>query len=142
MGRALRCGSTTEPRRGATVTKILIVEDTVDVADTIADMLRTEGYEVVVAYNGRDGLAAFQRERPDLVILDLILPGGLHGFDVLKAMREYTDVPVIMLTGRDEEVDRVVGIEMGADDYVPKPFSMRELLARVRAVLRRAGIEE
>ncbi|MCD6350960.1 MAG: response regulator, partial [Armatimonadetes bacterium] len=82
----------------------------------------------------------FQAERPDLVILDLMLPDGVHGFDVLREMRQFTDVPVIMLTGRDQEVDRVVGIEMGADDYVVKPFSMRELLARVKVVLRRAGI--
>jgi len=122
------------------MTKILVVEDSQEVADAVGDMLEAEGYEVVVTYSGPDGIQLFQQVRPDLVILDLMLPGGMHGFDVLKAMREYTNVPVIMLTGRDQEVDRVVGIEMGADDYMVKPFSMRELLARVKVVLRRAGL--
>lgn len=120
--------------------KILVVEDSQEVADAVRDMLSAEGYEVAVTYSGPDGIQLFQQVRPDLVILDLMLPGGVHGFDVLKAMREYTNVPVIMLTGRDQEVDRVVGIEMGADDYIVKPFSMRELLARVKVVLRRAGL--
>ncbi len=129
-----------ESSHGGHKMKVLVVEDSREIANSVADMLKAEGYEVVVAYDGSEGLAAFNQERPDLVILDLMLPDGVHGFDVLRQMRQHTNVPVIMLTGRDEEIDRVVGIEMGADDYVVKPFSMRELLARVKVVLRRAGI--
>lgn len=120
--------------------KLLIVEDEKDLADAVAEMLQREGYEVAVAYDAASALEVFGEERPDLVILDLMLPGA-HGFDLLRTMREQTNVPVIMVTAKGEEIDRVLGIELGADDYVVKPFSMKELVARVRAVLRRSGFD-
>jgi len=117
--------------------RILIVEDDRSIADSVSYTLRQEGFEVKVAYDGAAGLDAFRAFRPDLVILDLMLP-VLHGFDVFRAIRRQADTPVVMLTAKAEESDRVAGIELGADDYVVKPFSMRELIARVRMVLRRA----
>ncbi len=116
--------------------KVLIVEDDPGVAEPVAVALKAEGYEVVVAEDGPSALDKFVQEKPDIVILDLVLP-EMHGFDVLQAMRRKADVPVIILSGRGEESDRIAGIEMGADDYIVKPFSMRELTARVRMVLRR-----
>jgi two-component system response regulator RegX3 len=117
---------------------ILVVEDERSVADAVAYALQREGFEVTVAREGKAALDLFQKAAPDLVILDLMLP-GLSGWDLLGAFRRERRVPVIMLTARAEETDRVAGLEMGADDYVTKPFSMRELVARVRAVLRRTS---
>lgn len=122
-------------------TQILIVEDEPAVADAIAYTLRQEGYEVSTAEDGAAALARLAAAAPDLVILDILLP-GCSGFDVCREIRRTSKVPVIMLTARGEEIDRIVGFELGADDYVTKPFSMRELVARVRACLRRAGSEE
>jgi two-component system, OmpR family, response regulator RegX3 len=123
------------------VTRILVVEDEESFSDALSYMLRKEGFEVAVAGNGPDGLAEFGRSGADLVLLDLMLP-GLSGVEVCRELRLSSDVPVIMLTAKDAEVDKVVGLEIGADDYVTKPFSTRELLARIRAVLRRRGQPE
>jgi len=120
---------------------ILIVEDERSVGDAVAYALEREGFEVVVAREGKAALDLFQKNAVDLVVLDLMLP-GLSGWDLLGAFRRERRVPVIMLTARAEEADRVAGLEMGADDYVTKPFSMRELVARVRAVLRRGSGSE
>lgn len=116
--------------------KILLVEDEVAIADSVAYSLRNEGFDVEVAYDGLEGLALFSTFSPDLIVLDLMLP-KLSGLDLCRTLRKDSGVPIIMLTAKTEEIDRVVGLELGADDYVPKPFSIRELVARVRAVLRR-----
>jgi two-component system response regulator RegX3 len=118
--------------------KILVVEDEPALVDALEFGLGAEGFDVVAATDGDTALTTFERERPDLVLLDLMLP-GLSGTEVFKRMRAGSAVPVIMLTAKDSEIDKVVGLELGADDYVTKPFSMRELVARVRAVLRRGG---
>lgn len=118
--------------------KILVVDDERPIADILAYNLERAGYRVVVAHDGRQALQMFARERPDLIVLDIMLP-GLDGLAVCREIRQTSQVPILMLTAREEEVDRVVGLELGADDYVTKPFSPRELLARVRAILRRAG---
>jgi two-component system response regulator RegX3 len=120
------------------VTRILVVEDEDSFSDALSYMLRKEGFEVAVAASGPDGIEEFDRAGADLVLLDLMLP-GLSGLEVCRQLRQKSDVPVIMLTAKDAEVDKVVGLEIGADDYVTKPFSARELLARIRAVLRRRG---
>ena len=117
---------------------IVVVEDDHNIADLLELYLRREGYRVVQAETGEDGLAAVRDQRPRLVVLDIGLPGGVDGLEVCRRLRSTTDVPVIMLTARDEEVDRVLGLELGADDYVTKPFSPREVVARVKAILRRA----
>lgn len=121
--------------------KILVVDDEQSITDLLEYNLRRNGYRVVVARDGRQALRLAQAEHPDLVILDLMLP-GLDGLDICRALRRESSIPIIMLTARDEEVDRVVGLELGADDYVTKPFSVRELMARVKAVLRRAASGE
>ena len=118
------------------MTRILIVEDEVSFSDPLSYLLSKEGYEVSVAENGNDALTEFDATGADLVLLDLMLP-GLSGVDVCRALRQRSNVPVIMLTAKDSEIDKVVGLELGADDYVTKPFSSRELVARIRAVLRR-----
>ncbi|GIW07347.1 MAG: DNA-binding response regulator [Dehalococcoidia bacterium] len=118
------------------MTTILLVEDARDLARIVARELAAAGYRVVQAADGRTALAVAARERPDLVILDWMLP-ELDGLEVLRELRRSTATPVLMLTARGEEADRVIGLELGADDYLPKPFGMRELLARVRALLRR-----
>ena len=119
--------------------RILLVEDESSVAEAVAYTLQQEGFEVLTAADGRVALDRFEAEPPDLVVLDLMLP-AISGWELLAAFRKQRPaVPVIMLTARAEETDRVAGLEMGADDYVTKPFSMRELVARVRALLRRAG---
>jgi len=124
------------------VTRVLVVEDEESFSDALSYMLRKEGFEVAVCPTGPDALDAFDRRGADLVLLDLMLP-GLPGTEVCRALRQRSNVPVIMLTAKDTEVDKVVGLELGADDYVTKPFSSRELVARIRAVLRRLGeIEE
>ena len=119
--------------------RILIIDDEPEMVRGLEDNLRFEGYQTLSATNGADGLDLALREGPDLVLLDIMMP-RLSGWDVLRGLRaKQRDLPVIMLTARGEEVDRVLGLELGADDYVTKPFSLRELLARVRAVLRRPG---
>jgi DNA-binding response OmpR family regulator len=120
------------------VKKILIVDDEPTLVATLRYNLEREGYAVVEAVDGESALAATRSEQPDLVLLDIMLP-GLDGFEVCRILRKDTNVPILMLTAKTEEVDKVVGLELGADDYVSKPFSTRELLARVRALLRRAG---
>ena len=119
--------------------RILIVDDEPEMVRGLEDNFRFEGYQTLAATTGNEGLALAVREAPDLILLDIMMP-ELSGWDVLRALRQKgLDIPVIMLTARGEEVDRVLGLELGADDYVTKPFSLRELLARVRAVLRRPG---
>ncbi|HVF06500.1 MAG TPA: response regulator transcription factor [Frankiaceae bacterium] len=123
------------------MTRLLVVDDEPSISEPLMFMLRREGFDVSVAANGPDALAEFDRVGPDLVLLDLMLP-GMPGTDVCRALRQRSNVPVIMLTARDSEIDKVVGLELGADDYVTKPFSTRELVARIRAVLRRHGDED
>ncbi|MEO6143132.1 MAG: response regulator transcription factor [Dermatophilaceae bacterium] len=118
------------------MTRILLVEDEESFSDPLSYLLRKEGYEVAVAETGPSALVNFDRDGADLVLLDLMLP-GLSGMDVCRALRQRSSVPVIMLTAKDSEIDKVVGLEIGADDYVTKPYSSRELLARIKAVLRR-----
>ncbi|MEO6018896.1 MAG: response regulator transcription factor [Knoellia sp.] len=123
------------------MTRILVVEDEVSFSDPLSYLLRKEGYEVSIAENGNDALTEFDSAGADLVLLDLMLP-GLSGVDVCRALRQRSNVPVIMLTAKDSEIDKVVGLELGADDYVTKPYSSRELLARIKAVLRRLSEPE
>jgi len=118
------------------VTRVLIVEDEQSFADPLAFLLRKEGFTTAVASTGQSALDEFDRNGADIVLLDLMLP-GMSGTDVCKALRQRSGVPVIMVTARDSEIDKVVGLELGADDYVTKPYSARELIARIRAVLRR-----
>jgi two-component system response regulator RegX3 len=117
---------------------VLIVEDEDALAEPLAFLLRKEGFEVTVVGDGPSALAAFERSGADIVLLDLMLP-GMSGTDVCKQLRLKSSVPVIMVTARDSEIDKVVGLEIGADDYVTKPYSARELIARIRAVLRRGS---
>ncbi|GAA2092438.1 MULTISPECIES: response regulator transcription factor [Brevibacterium] len=127
------------------MTRILLVEDEESFSDPLSYLLGKEGYEVAVAADGLDALAEFDRGGADLVLLDLMLPGA-SGTEVCRQLRAKSNVPIIMLTAKDSEIDKVVGLELGADDYVTKPYSSRELLARIRAVLRRnaepADLEE
>jgi two-component system response regulator RegX3 len=123
------------------VTHVLVVEDEPSFAEPLTFMLRREGFAVTVADNGPAALSEFDRVGPDLVLLDLMLP-GMSGTEVCRTLRQRSNVPVIMLTARDSEIDKVVGLELGADDYVTKPFSARELVARIRAVLRRRGDDD
>ena len=124
------------------MSRILVVEDEESFSDPLSYLLRKEGYAVAVAATGPEALAEFEKNGADLVLLDLMLP-GIPGVEVCRQLRTRSAVPIIMLTAKDSEVDKVVGLEMGADDYVTKPYSSRELLARVRAVLRRhADVEE
>jgi two-component system, OmpR family, response regulator RegX3 len=121
-----------------TMPKILIVEDEPSLVDALEFALVAEGFDVVTSSDGAASLQLYERERPDLILLDVMLP-GLPGTEVAKRIRAGSAVPIIMLTAKDAEIDKVVGLELGADDYVTKPFSMRELTARVRAVLRRGA---
>ena len=118
------------------MTFVLVVEDEESISDALSYLLRKEGFEVAVCPTGPDALDTFDRRGADLVLLDLMLPGPA-GTEVCRSLRQRSDVPVIMLTAKDTEVNRVVGLELGADDYVTKPFSWRELLTRIRAVLGR-----
>ncbi|MBX9244852.1 response regulator transcription factor [Actinotalea ferrariae] len=118
------------------MTRILVVEDEESYRDPLSYLLRKEGFDVSVAATGPEALDEFERGGADLVLLDLMLP-GLSGIEVCRRLRQTSTVPVIMLTAKDSEIDKVVGLEIGADDYVTKPYSSRELLARIRAVLRR-----
>lgn len=120
--------------------RILIVDDEPAVLDMLAYNLRRANYEVLTAADGRTALYLARNDRPDLILLDLMLP-EVDGFDVCRELRRSSQVPIIMLTARDDEIDRVVGLELGADDYVCKPFSVRELMARIKAVLRRVAGE-
>jgi DNA-binding response OmpR family regulator len=117
--------------------RVLVVDDESNLRHTLGYALRQEGYEVLTAENGEDGLEMFRTTKPELVILDVMLP-RLDGFEVCRRIRRESEVPILMLTARDTELDKVVGLEIGADDYLAKPFSMRELIARVRAMLRRS----
>lgn len=119
--------------------KILVVDDEPALLETLAYNLENAGYEVITANDGPSALKAARKESPELVILDIMLP-GMDGFEVCRILRQEMTTPVLMLTARDDEIDRVVGLEMGADDYLTKPFSMRELLARVKAMLRRVRL--
>ncbi len=116
--------------------KILVVEDEKAIADILVFNLQREGYDTLVAYDGAEGLRCAMEEAPDLILLDVMLP-KMDGFEVLNHIREKHDTPIIMLTAREEETDKVLGLELGADDYITKPFSMRELMARVKANMRR-----
>ena len=120
---------------------ILVVDDEPHIVEVVQDYLKQAGYRVLTARDGQTALTLARHEHPGLVLLDLMLPGGLDGLDVCRRLRQdpsLTDVPIIMLTARIEETDRLIGLELGADDYITKPFSPREVVARVRAVLRRA----
>ncbi|MFZ4510759.1 MAG: response regulator [Candidatus Nanopelagicales bacterium] len=123
------------------MTRVLVVEDEESFSDALSFMLRREGYEVGVAADGAAALDEFDRHGADLILLDLMLP-GISGTEVCRTLRQKSAVPIIMVTAKDGEVDKVVGLELGADDYVTKPFSSRELVARIRAVLRRRGEPE
>ena len=116
--------------------KILVVDDEVDIVEFIDDYLTGEGYKVIKAYDGVEALDKIRQGLPDLVVLDIMLP-GLDGFEVCKQIRTESAVPIVMLTAKDTDVDKIVGLEIGADDYMPKPFNPRELVARVKAILRR-----
>lgn len=123
------------------MTDVLIVEDEAALAEPLAFLLEKEGFTVRIAGDGPSALAQFEDAAADIVLLDLMLP-GMSGTEVCKALRQRSSVPVIMVTARDSEIDKVVGLEIGADDYVTKPYSSRELIARIRAVLRRGGEHE
>ncbi len=116
--------------------KILVVDDEISLQETLAYNLKKQGYDVETTGDGSEALDLAREHRPDLIILDVMLP-GLDGFEVCRILRREMSTPVLMLTARDDEIDRVVGLEVGADDYLAKPFSMRELIARVKAMLRR-----
>lgn len=121
--------------------KILVVEDEKKINDLVKLYLEKEGYQVAQAFNGREALELFQERKPDLIVLDLLLP-QIDGREVCKTIRKHSEVPIIMLTARTEEVDKLIGLEIGADDYITKPFSPRELVARVKVVLRRYQVKE
>ena len=123
------------------MTRVLVVEDEESFSEALAFMLRKEGFEVGVAATGPDAVSLFDQSGADVVLLDLMLP-GMSGTEVCRALRLRSHVPIIMVTAKDSEVDKIVGLELGADDYVTKPFSSRELVARIRAVIRRAGEPE
>jgi two-component system alkaline phosphatase synthesis response regulator PhoP len=123
---------------------ILVVDDEPQIVEVVQDYLKQAGFRVLTARDGQTALTLARHDRPDLIILDLMLPGGMDGLDVCRCLRQdptLADVPIIMLTARTEETDRLIGLELGADDYVTKPFSPREVVARVRAVMRRARHE-
>jgi DNA-binding response OmpR family regulator len=124
-----------------TICSVLLIEDEESLVSSLTYYLRKSGFKVASAMTGPAGLAAVRTERPDIVILDLMLP-GIDGLEVCRRLRSESDVPIIILTARAEEMDRVVGLEVGADDYVTKPFSVRELAARIRALLRRSARHE
>ena len=118
------------------MTRVLLVEDEASLREPLVFLLTKEGYEVIEADNGNDAITAFKTAEPEIILLDLMLP-GMSGNDVCRVIRQSSNVPIIMLTAKDDEIDKVVGLEMGADDYVTKPYKSRELLARMKAVLRR-----
>lgn len=120
---------------------ILVVDDEVNIVDILRSNLEREGYEVITAYDGHEALNRALKDAPDLILLDCMLP-GMDGFDVCRNIRKESSVPILMLTAKSEEIDKVLGLELGADDYITKPFSIREVLARVKAQLRRSDIVE
>ena len=120
--------------------KVLVVDDEKAIVDILKFNLKREGYETIEAYDGEDGLNLAMAEKPDLILLDVMLP-SMPGFDVCKKIREKSNVPIIMLTARTDEIDKVLGLELGADDYITKPFGIREVMARVKANLRRNTME-
>ena len=120
--------------------KILIVEDEAAIVDIVSFNLEKEGYTVIAAYDGEEGVEKAKAENPDLILLDLMLP-KMDGYEVCKYLRRSMSTPIIMLTAREEEVDKILGLELGADDYITKPFSMRELMARVKANIRRQALD-
>jgi len=119
-------------------TKIILVDDEPEILTLVRDYLSREGFTVLTAVNGSEGLELIEREKPDLVLLDWMLP-GMSGLEMCKHLRETSTVPIIMLTAKSEEIDRVLGLEFGADDYIVKPFSLREMAARIKTVLRRSS---
>src|ERR671910_787023 len=125
---------------GADAQTILVVEDEASIASFVAMYLRNAGYGVQVAPNGRDAIAKAEAGSPSLIVLDLMLP-DIDGIEVCRRVRQRSDVPILMLTARDEDVDKIVGLEVGADDYLTKPFNPRELVARVKSILRRSAPE-
>jgi len=118
--------------------KLILVDDEPEILTLVRDYLTREGYTVVTAINGHEGMELIEREKPDLVLLDWMLP-GISGLEMCKRLRETSTIPIIMLTAKSEEIDRVLSLEFGADDYIVKPFSLRELAARVKTVLRRSA---
>ena len=118
--------------------RILLIDDDIGLSDLLSQLLELEGFALTQAYDGEQGLMMAQQQDYDLILLDVMLP-KLNGFEVLRALRQHKQTPVLMLTARGDEIDRVVGLEIGADDYLPKPFNDRELVARIRAILRRAN---
>jgi DNA-binding response OmpR family regulator len=120
--------------------KILVVEDEQTLLETLTYNLKREGYEVDGVSDGRTALNKARQKKPDLIVLDIMLP-GIDGFEITRILRQEMTIPILMLTARDEEIDRVIGLEIGADDYITKPFSMRELMARIKALLRRVRID-
>jgi len=123
-----------------TVRKILVVDDEPLITESLEYSLKQEGFQVLVAHEGRQALDIAREETPNLIVLDIMLP-GMDGWEICRRLRQESTVPIIMLTARGQEIDRVLGLELGADDYLPKPFSFRELLARIRAVFRRMDFE-
>src|SRR5512138_982035 len=119
---------------------ILVADDKANIRNLVREYLEAEGFHVVIASNGREALYAARAEKPDLILLDIMMP-EMSGYDFIKAYRKEQSTPIILLTARLEETDKVLGLELGADDYITKPFGMREMVARIRAVLRRGGQE-
>jgi two-component system response regulator CpxR len=126
------------PSDNSCMRRILVIDDDREMVDLLAQSLAQEGFDLNAAQSGEEGIELGRNQGPDLILLDVNLP-DINGFEVLRRLRRESDTPVIMLTARGEEVDRIVGLEIGADDYLPKPFSVRELVARINAILRRAG---
>jgi DNA-binding response OmpR family regulator len=124
----------------ATAQSVLVVEDEASIASFVSLYLKNAGYEVRTAANGTDALASAERDKPSLIVLDLMLP-DIDGIEICRRIRQKSDVPILMLTARDEDVDKIIGLEVGADDYLTKPFNPRELVARVKSILRRATPE-
>src|ERR671932_1783251 len=120
---------------------VLVVEDEASIASFVSLYLKNAGYEVRTAANGADALAAVQSQQPSLIVLDLMLP-DIDGIEICRRIRQKSEVPILMLTARDEDVDKIIGLEVGADDYMTKPFNPRELVARVKSILRRAAPAE
>lgn len=123
------------------MTTILVVDDEPVIIESLTYSLRREGYEVLIAQDGLEAIDLFEHKHPDLVVLDIMLP-GMDGLEVCRRLRAHSTVPIIMLTARTDELDRILGLEIGADDYLPKPFSFRELLARIRSVIRRVEMDQ
>ena len=122
----------------ATTQSVLVVEDEASIASFVALYLKNAGYDVATVGNGTDALAAVERQQPALIILDLMLP-DIDGIEICRRVRQKSDIPILMLTARDEDVDKIIGLEVGADDYMTKPFNPRELVARVKSILRRSS---